>query len=231
MSLLNAVRAVRRLADGPIVRPARVRWKREHFLSSEGAGSYYGVFNDFAEARATLPASKEFDYAPLAAQYIEIRSKKVFPYDYPVMHWLTRAFQDGATSVLDIGGSVGVHYYAYRRYIDMPATLTWHVVEVPSMVSIGRNLASTNGATSLSFTDDMLQAVIGTGREIWISAGAIHYMEGARPSELLKQSVARPEHVLLNKLPLYGGEDVCVRPRHLDPAPPVDQAVPAGVQQ
>lgn len=207
MSLLKTVRAVRRMLGGPLVRPVRVRLKRQLFLSNEGAGSYYGVFGSFADARAWLPRSNEFDHAPLATPYIEIRCRMVFPYDYPVMWWLERAFRGGAIHVLDFGGSVGVHYYAYRRYIDMPAALAWRVVELPTMVSIGRSLAATNAATALSFVEDLPQAVMAADSDIWLSAGAIHYMEDARPGRLLERCAVRPKHILLNKLPLYGGED------------------------
>ncbi|WP_177142729.1 methyltransferase, TIGR04325 family [Variovorax sp. YR216] len=184
-----------------------LQWKREHFLSSQGYGFYYGVFESFRDARAWLPPSKEFDHAPIAEEFVEVRTKRVFAYDYPVLLWLLRALQAGATSVLDIGGSVGVHYYAYRRYIQLPEGLTWRVVEVPTMVAIGRNLAMTSAATALSFTEDLDQAVMASTSDIWISAGALQYVEDARPARLLKLCVARPKHILLNKLPLHSGDD------------------------
>jgi len=53
------------------------------------------------------------------------------------MWWLDRAFRHGARNVLAIGGSVGVHYHAHRRYIDMPPEVTLRVVEVPAIVSAG----------------------------------------------------------------------------------------------
>ena len=92
MTLLHAARVVRRLLDGPVARPVLLQWKREHFLSNLGHGCHYGVFESFPEARASLPQSKEFDQAPLAVEYVEGRSKKVFPYDYPMLLWLLRAF-------------------------------------------------------------------------------------------------------------------------------------------
>lgn len=207
MTWLLAARIVRRLLNGPVARPVLLQWKREHFLSSEGYGFYYGVFESFKEARASLPRSKEFDHEPLAEEYVDVRSKRVFAYDYPVMLWLFRAFQAGAASTLDIGGSVGVHYYAYRRYIQMPAALTWAVVEVPTMATIGRNLAMTSAATALSFTEDLNQAVMASASDIWISAGAMQYIEDVRPARLLEQCVVRPKHILLNKLPLCSGDD------------------------
>ncbi|MGJ7498584.1 methyltransferase, TIGR04325 family [Variovorax sp. RT4R15] len=207
MSSFSPAEIVRRILDEPLVRPAHLQWRRRQFLSKDGHGSHFGVFDDFKAARAWLPRSPAFDQAALAAEYVDVRSKKVFSYDYPVMWWLDRALRDGATSVLDIGGSVGVHYYAYRRYFDMPNLVTWRVVEVPAIVSIGQDLATQNGATVLSFTEDLHQSVGTASYDIWISAGAIHYLEEGRPDQLIKRCARRPRHILLNKLPLYSGED------------------------
>ncbi|VTU44700.1 methyltransferase, TIGR04325 family [Variovorax sp. RA8] len=199
---------VRDLLEGPITRPALLRWRRQQFLSPlQGAGAYFGVYESFDEARACLPKNPEFDHEALAAEYVTIRAKKVFAYDYPVMLWLEHAFRGGASKVLDIGGSVGVHYFAYRRYIEMPAELSWHVVEVPSMVAVGRKMAEENQARALTFTEDLQEAMVEEACDIWIAAGAIHYLEDARPNHLVSRCASRPRHVLLNKLPLYGGED------------------------
>jgi len=153
MAYSSASQVVRQILEGPVTRPALLRWRRRQFFSEAGFASYFGVFNDFAQARDWLPANPEFDHAALAAEYVNVRTKKVFAYDYPVMWWLERAFGDGATKVLDIGGSVGVHYYAYRRYLEMPRDLSWRVVEVPAIASIGREMASQAGAGALSFSD------------------------------------------------------------------------------
>jgi putative methyltransferase (TIGR04325 family) len=104
-------------------------------------------------------------------------------------------------------GSVGVHYYAYRKFVDMPPTLTWRIIEVPAIVAIGRKLAAERGATMLSFTEDLQEGLTSAGADVWISSGALHYMENARPSDLLKRCIEMPMHILLNKLPLYEGDD------------------------
>lgn len=196
-----------RLKDKPLVRPVYLRWKRGQFLSPDGYCAYFGLFDSFVAARAWLPPNPEFDHEPLAAPYVNVVSKKVFPYDYPVMRWLERALNAGSTSVLDIGGSVGVHYYAYQPYIDMPSALSWHVIEVPAMVAIGRDLAGTNAAAALTFSDQLDEAIASRAYDIWISAGAIQYMEHGRPDQLLQKNRLRPSHVLLNKVPLYDGPD------------------------
>ena len=207
MSFPDSLQMARRFLETPIARPALLRWRRRRFFTRQGYTAYFGVFEDFAAARAWLPRTPEFDHADHATEYVEVRTQKVFAYDYPVLWWLQRAFRSGAAHVLDIGGSVGVHYFAYRRYLEMPAGLSWHVVELPAMVEIGRRLAQQQAACALTFTPDLRGALAeGTG-DIWLSAGALQYFDDARPSRLLERCAVRPRHLLLNKLPLYAGED------------------------
>ena len=203
----NVAQIMRELLEGPVTRSALMRWRRQQFLAKEGFGFYFGLFDSFAAARAWLPPNPEFNNEALATEYVEVRTQQVFAYDYPVMWWLDRAFRDRARSVLDIGGSVGVHYYAYRLYMDMPPEVTWRVVEVPAIVSIGRKLTTERAAAELIFTDNLEAALASAGADVWISAGALQYMEDARPSDLLKRSKEMPMHLLLNKLPLYEGDD------------------------
>jgi len=203
MTLLSFARHLRELMNGPLVRPALLYLKQKEFFSPMAAASCFGVFESFDAARAWLPPNEEFDHSALAKEYVEDRSRHVFAYDYPVMWWLERAFHEGATSLFDIGGSVGVHYYAYGHYFKMPANLTWLVAEVPAMVAIGRDLAQKNQAAALRFTEDLEG---GKDACVWLSAGAFHYLD-VRFDQLLLRSGARPRHILLNKLPLYDGED------------------------
>lgn len=207
MSLYGVIHAARGIMNSSLLRPTRLRWEEQHFLESGSFGAYFGVYGTFEEAREKLPQNPGFNLAALAPEYVNVRAKRVFEYDYPMIRWLEKAFQAGAASVLDIGGSVGVHYYAYGKYLKMPATLSWRVVEVPEMVSIGQALADRNGATALSFSSDLVGAMSADRREVWISAGAIQYIQDAHPSALLEKCRARPRHILLNKLPLYDGED------------------------
>jgi len=203
----STAQIIRQLLEGPVARPALLRWRRKHFLAKEGFGFYFGLFDSFAAARACLPPTPEFNNDALATEFVEVRTRQVFAYDYPVMWWLDRAFRHGARSVLDIGGSVGVHYYAYRLYMEMPPDLTWLVVELPVIVSMGRKLMTERPSAGLAFTDDLEEALTSAGADIWISAGALQYMEDARPGDLLKRSREMPMHLLLNKLPLYEGDD------------------------
>ncbi len=203
---MHAITRRLRRAAAPLMRPAVLHVKRRQFFSPQGFGDCFGVFDSFDAARAWLPRSAEFDEAALAEEYVQVRTQRVFAYDYPVMWWLERAMRDdGAATVLDIGGSVGVHYYAYRRFFDMPANLHWHVAEVPAIASVGRELAALNNASALHFTQDFAHSA--AAADVWLSAGALQYVEEGRIDRMLEKTGARPRHILLNKLPLYRGPD------------------------
>lgn len=190
----------------PLIRTWRDRRRAAWFLSDEGFTSSYGVFSSFAEARAWLPPSCEFDQEALADEYLQVRMHRVYAYDYPVIHWLDRAFAGGARRVLDLGGSIGVHYYAYRPRMAYPASLRWTVFEVPAIVRVGRALAGQcDSAGSLRFIDTL--GVAALEADAWLSSGALQYMESAQPGVLLAACPRRPLHLLFNKLPLYPRED------------------------
>lgn len=175
------------------------------FLSAEGLNSYYGVFNSFGEARHCLPKSEEFNQRVLTAEYTRVRMHRVYSYDYPIMYWLSVAFGCGAKSVFDSGGSVGVHYHGYKKLLAYPPELNWQVYEQPAIAQLGTEIASATDAPGLVFTDAL--NLHNMRADVWISAGAIHYIENGRPSSLLQACARRPQHVLLNKLPLYEGDD------------------------
>jgi putative methyltransferase (TIGR04325 family) len=178
------------------------------FLSTEGFATYYGAYGSFAEARANLPASREFDSADVVAELMDARMHHIHPYDYPVVHWLGQSFLRGATRVFDLGGSVGVHYHAYRRILPYPQGLRWEVCEVPAAAAVGREMAARLGATGLTFTERLVPEEVRA--DVWISAGAIQYIEDAPLDRLLGASAEPPGHVILNKLPLYEGDEFVV---------------------
>ncbi|MGJ7509889.1 methyltransferase, TIGR04325 family [Variovorax sp. GT1P44] len=207
MRYANTAQMVREFLEGPLTRPGLMHWRRQHFLSADGASFYFGVFDSFASARRWLPPSPEFNADALQKEYVEVRTRRIFAYDYPVMWWLSAAFRDGAQSILDIGGSVGVHYYAYLPFVDMPETLSWNVVEVPSVVAIGRTLAAVRKAPALEFSPNLTESVSRVRADVLLSAGALQYVDNGGPANLIERMARRPLRVLLNKLPLYDGED------------------------
>ena len=202
----SPIQLIRQFLEGPLTRPALMRWRHKRFMSKDGFASYSGVFRTFDQARQSLPASPEFDEESLQEEYVSERTKRVFAYDYPVMWWLAAAFRNGGSRVLDIGGSVGVHFYAYQQFLELPKGLQWTVAEVPAVARVGQRLALERGTGALVFCTDFDEALNQSDADIWIAAGSLQYLEHPSISQLLRQSGSRPQHILLNKLPLYDGD-------------------------
>jgi putative methyltransferase (TIGR04325 family) len=192
------------LRYAPGVKGVLRRRHRRHFLSEQGYASHYGVYRSFAEARSDAPPSAEFDQVALASEYTD-RLERVFAYDYPVMLWLDKAMRAGARRVVDVGGNIGVHFFAYRHFFDYPPDLVWTVCEVPAIAEAGREMMRDRGEPGLEFTSEFTPGLVEQA-DVLISAGTLHYIEQPLLWDLLSAALRWPEHVLLNKVPLYQGE-------------------------
>ncbi|HYP74543.1 MAG TPA: methyltransferase, TIGR04325 family [Polyangiaceae bacterium] len=163
-------------------------------------GSYRGIFDTFAEARASAPNDKiGFDHAELAHLY-DARIGKAFPSDYPVLFWLAR-LQPQLHSVFDWGGHIGVSYYSYTKYLNFSEQLRWRVGDVPQIIQAGAELARKRGADALSFTQHLADA---DGFDLLLANGSLQFVEEPF-SESLQALSRRPAHLLINKLPVYDG--------------------------
>lgn len=183
-------------------------WLRQRairkYLSPRGQGYHSGHFDTFAQARAWLPPSPEFSHDKFTDEYVNERSQRIWPFDYPVLFWLREAFASGCSTVLDIGGSIGNQYYAYQRYLSYPAALQWRIQELTAFIAQGRELAQQRGASALSFSDAWPPQWLES--EIWLAAGVLEFMEPQSLPALLERSASKPRHILLNKLPLSEAE-------------------------
>jgi putative methyltransferase (TIGR04325 family) len=127
----------------------------------------------------------------------------VLPYDYPVLFWLRPLF-GVELGVFDLGGNVGVHYYGYRKYLPYTDSMRWTVCEIPLLIAKGKNIAAEREAAHLAFTEHLADA---DGYDVLLAAGVLHFIDAPTLAEGLKPMSRKPKHVLLNKLPLYEGED------------------------
>ncbi len=174
----------------------------EQRFATDLYGSFRGVYRTFDQARASAPKTKPlgFDSKQFAEEYRE-RMQRIYDYDYPVLFWL-RDLLTPETRLFDLGGHVGVQCYAYSKYLDFPAGLRWVVCEVPEIAQRGAELAREQGRRELSFTSRFED---GDGCDVFLSAGAIHYIEAPALAEIIGKYATKPRHLLLNKVPLYDG--------------------------
>ncbi len=188
----------------PPVRAWQERAYERMFASDALYGSFRGVFRTFDEARASAPKSRGvgFDHPAFGNEFRE-RLSRVYPYDYPVLFWLRSLLEPGVR-VFDYGGHIGVHFYAYRGYLDYPAGLRWCLCDVPAVVEAARSLAHERGeGDQLTFTTDVRDA---EGFHVLIAAGSLQYVEKPSLAVALTSLARPPQHLILNKLPLYDGD-------------------------
>jgi putative methyltransferase (TIGR04325 family) len=171
------------------------------FATARQAHMFRGVFDTFEAAQASAPPSKPIGYdIPEAGEMYRERTRQVYPGDYPVMFWLDRLFAAGGRRIVDIGGHIGVSYYAYQQYLDFPSDLEWVVYDVPAVLASGRELAAKNDSLGrLSFTSslDSLKTA-----DIVTASGSLQYLPEALDALLLRNE-ARPRWLLPNLLPVH----------------------------
>ncbi|PTR33827.1 putative methyltransferase (TIGR04325 family) [Luteibacter sp. OK325] len=162
---------------------------------------YRGVFPSFDEARASIPPSSVsgYDNTESADLYRE-RTRRVFINDYPMIYWLGRWFANGAHRVFDIGGHIGIAYYAYQKYLDYPSHLSWTVMDVPAVNAAGARWASQNDmARQLHFADDVSAAA---GSDVLFAAGSLQYLSYSL-EDALRAMAIKPRFLLLNSVPIH----------------------------
>ena len=197
----KAHHALNRLAQWGPVRGALARRYEQRFASNQRSNLFRGVFNSFEAAQATAPATRPvgYDNEASAALYVE-RSQRVYPTDYPVMLWLQTLLAQGCDGVFDLGGHIGVSFYAYKRYLRYPPTLRWCVHDVPAVMAQGQRVAAQRSdAAGLTFADHFGQA---SGMPVLLAAGSLQYLQDTL-AERLAPLAAPPAHLLVNLLPLH----------------------------
>ena len=167
---------------------------RRKFLENQDENLFMGSFESFEAAEAGAPESKAVGYDNAQAAW-EIYSHQIYFYDYPGLFWLSRSLDAGMTRVFDLGGHVGIKYYAFRRVLSYPESLRWTVCDVPGVVQTGREIAAQRNATGqLDFTTDYSAA---SGCDLLYVSGSLQYLP-MRISEILDRLDVKPKRIVMN---------------------------------
>jgi putative methyltransferase (TIGR04325 family) len=149
---------------------------RQAFARPESSGWFAGVYADRASAQRDAPPTQPLGYDnPASARLYTDRLSQVYVSDYPMMFWLEKLLASGARRILDIGGHVGVAFFAYQRYFPFPDDIEWTVQEVPAVVEAGAKRAASKGVShQLRFTPELPEV----GQfDVVFSSGALQYLE------------------------------------------------------
>ena len=185
--------------------PGVLQWRRSRFDKSfeagQSVGCCRGLFDTYAQAAAAAPATRPlgYDNTDAAGMYRD-RIDRTYPSDYPMMLWLQKAFADGVRNVFDLGGHIGLAYYAYQRMVAFPSDVAWRVHDVPAVMAAGRQEALQRDPSGrLTFSDDFDSAA---DADLLFTAGCLQYLEQTL-AERIATLRRRPRWVLVNLLPLH----------------------------
>jgi len=120
--------------------------------------------------------------------------------DYALIYWLSRIIDTGST-LLDIGGNIGLVFYAFEKYLSYPPDFKWVVYDLPASIQAGREFVKDRPRPNLQFAarlDDCPHP------DIVLASGALQYLDYSL-ADFLATLSPRPQHVLINKLPAYEG--------------------------
>lgn len=189
----------------PPFAPVGRRLYRRVFERQRKGNHYFGIYSSHAEALNAVPASlrASFDHDEAAAQYRN-RTHQLAIGDYPALYWMTRLVDEGCRRIFDLGGHIGVAYYAFQRDRAWPADLHWTVSDLPTTMQAGRAWALEHDPTrQLSFTDDKRQA---DGQDVLLVFGAMQYFDYDFAS-WLGTLASPPEHVIVGQTPMHDSRD------------------------
>lgn len=120
--------------------------------------------------------------------------------DYPLLFWLSRAFEPGLR-VLELGGSLGHLFYGLETRAPLPDDARWTIAELPHAVELGQEIAEKKGEQRLSFIDSAVIADAGPC-DLFVTAGTLQYMEAGLP-DILRGLDTLPSEVLVHNTPMH----------------------------
>ncbi len=170
------------------------------FLANRDENLFFGVFDSWEAARAQSEAygRSGYDNEASAALYdVRIRMDE---HDYPALCWLMRSMNDGHRSVVDLGGSIGIKYLAFREALAPWPDMRWTVHDVPAAVARGRELArEREGAQALGFADTFEE---GDGCDVLYASGVLQYLPETLDT-MLSGWRSLPKRIVINTTPIH----------------------------
>lgn len=193
--------AVDKLGRLPGILPRRRRKFYQRFQEGQAIGCCWGVFQTWAQAVDAAPTTRPLGYDhPAGAAMYRDRTTTIYPSDYPMMLWLQNALSEGVRKVFDLGGHIGLSYYAYQKTLHFPTDMSWVVHDVPAVMQAGRKEAAQHDPKHrLSFADGFQDAALA---DLLFTSGCLQYLEETL-AQRLETLPHLPTWVLVNLLPLH----------------------------
>ena len=139
--------SIKRLAlRAPFVRRALNYRYGRHFNAAAGhVRLFRGLYPDFASAAADIPKARlqghDHDVSALRLAH---DISNIYPFDYPILFWLQQLLPE-CKLLFDLGGNIGISYFAYQKYLSYPQQLVWQVCDLPAVAKRGEAIAAEPG--------------------------------------------------------------------------------------
>lgn len=196
------LKTLRTVAAFPPIATLRRKNFERKFATHRDAQYFHGIFDTFEEAKASAPSTKPigYDNHDAASLYRKMTSA-IYPRDYPMMFWLERRLQGGARRIFDLGGHIGITYYAFRNYLNYPQDLRWIVHDVPAVLEDGRRWAADHDSSrQLEFAQNLSEGAVNC--DVLYANGSLQYIKDDL-SRLLNGVDPLPRSLLINQLPVH----------------------------
>jgi putative methyltransferase (TIGR04325 family) len=182
-------------------RKRRYEWNYFSHSALAKPGRFCGVYHSFDCAREEAMrrfGAAEYDDPSIVGNNVQ-QFMTVESFDWPILYYLAATFDLATTTVFDVGGHIGVKYYAFREYLcEKP--YQWRVIETPSMVDAGKAyMCEAGDADNLKLTTEW-DPFHTSAQAILFCSGSLQYI--ADDLGKISSNLGGPDFLLLNKVPL-----------------------------
>jgi putative methyltransferase (TIGR04325 family) len=192
--------AVDSFSRWPVLRGITDRQALEQFKANRNQNLFYGVYGRWEEAEAAAASYGQAGYDNPESADLYKFMMRIMPNDYPSLYWLARSLSEGMTRVFDVGGAIGIKFYAFKEHLSAWPALRWRVQDVTAVAARGRELANERGvAQQLDFTD---QFADGDGLDVLFASGVVQYLP-RRLGELLESFKQLPRRIIVNTAAIH----------------------------
>jgi putative methyltransferase (TIGR04325 family) len=165
-----------------------------------GQNLFRGVYPTREAAMQALPANRPEGYDNTASGELYLGLLRLVPQDYPALYWVRDGVDAGRRWLVDLGGSVGIKYYAFRHAMTLPDDLRWTVVDMPAVIARGRTFGAERSAgPQLEFEADLART---QGCDLLFASGSVQYLPQTLGATLAGWAT-RPHRIVVNTTPLH----------------------------
>jgi putative methyltransferase (TIGR04325 family) len=188
------------LCRWPILRGITDKQALARFKANRDQNMFYGVYSRWEDAESAARAMGTAGYDNADSANIYQYMMRITPHDYPALYWISRSLSEGMKSVFDVGGAIGIKFYAFREHLSAWRDLRWRVQDVPAVAERGTALATERGTSNqLDFSSEFNA---GDGFDLLFASGVVQYLP-QRLGEMLSSYRELPKRIVVNTAAIH----------------------------